>query len=669
MPGKTKLRFVNTWGTIPLGATPLQLRHVVLVLGVAVWIGMAFWSTNTKGIIALALNGAFLILVILLGGFTRTLEIATIGTIIFCGGFMMGVAGLLGTQIGGPLAGMMPVLQPLLEEVLKLLPVVLLLWRGRRFTTLTLGATDVLILGVASGASFAFVEDAFIHAGAWQGQSIFMSSAEIINGRMFAGHAIWTGLGAGTVGLALLLWHRSKLAYILAPIGIVWAVIDHIAGNYYLTHADFGASFLNVLTLNGYTTIVLFLSCLLASIFFDRYILFKTLPKVPEFRIPSRKDATDTLHNFWEFILDRRRLAYAHYRYLNSVGDDQRQPALVVAILMQHMINCHKLPASKEPTVFIDPDQEHTIITSAGAPRVQNDPEDLSLNLPDRYEVVSLLSQGGMGKIYKARHKMTGAKLAIKMMHPHLAKQQINILRFEQEARAASALKHPNLVVVHDFGVTSNDVPFLVMDLIEGTNVQEEIRFSGPLSVIRFCNIFMQVCDALSHAHKRGVIHRDIKPSNMILAATDEGEDFVRIVDFGIAKVITKDDALSTQELTQSGDLIGSPLYMSPEQCLGTPLDQRSDIYSLGCVMYEALTGKPAFQGANSVQTIFKHLHEMPPQPQLVRPSVVIPPGLEQVIFQALQKDPAARYQTMDELRSDIEYARHIYIQEYLLNT
>ncbi len=583
----------------------------------------------------------------------------------------------------GPGSPFIPVLQPILEEILKILPVLILLLRGRNFSALTLGATDVFLLGVASGAGFAYAEDAFVHAAAWQTQIVWLPATEVVNGRMVAGHAIWTGLAAASLGLALMQKQHKSALLLVAPLGFVWALIDHITYNFAFNRNDMTGSMLNWVSGYGYITIALFVACYIAVIFFDRFVLFKTLPKVPEFRIPSSKDAAETLDNFWEFVLDRRRLAYAYYRYTHRSGKDKRKPALVVAILMQHLINCHKVKTPAEvpgqpvaPSPAVPPeskraaelmelsllethslhDPERTLSESKllGSISPKRPESDNLLDLPERYEAISILSQGGMGVIYKARHVMTDAKLAVKTLHVHLAHEEKHLLRFKQEASAASGLKHPHLVVVHDFGLTPSGVPFLVMDLIEGTNLQEQILNYGPLSLSRFCDIFIQASDALAHAHKRGVIHRDIKPGNMILAASDDGKDFIRIVDFGIAKVIAS-DALTTQELTQTGDLVGSPLYMSPEQCLGTSLDARSDIYSLGCVMYEAITGKTPFLGPNSVQTIFKHIHEMPPRPSTQRSDIMIPPTIERILFLTLQKDPARRYASMEDLRIDLE--------------
>lgn len=627
--------------------------------------------------ISLAYNAIFVVGLMVISRATTTVPLATTGTIVLCGGAIMGIAGSAGLAMARAIGAgnpFIPVFQAVFEEILKILPVLILLLRGRSFSSLTLGATDIFLLGVASGAGFAYAEDAFVHAAAWQTQIVWLPATEVVNGRMVAGHAIWTGLAAGTLGLALMLQKHKSALLLIAPLGIVWALIDHITFNFAFNRNDLTGEMLNWVSGKGYITIVLFVVCYVAVFFFDRFVLFKTLPKMPEFRIPSSKDAAESLENFWEFVLDRRRLAYAYYRYTHRSGNDKRSSALVVAVLMQHLINCHKVktpPVVTPPLVTMEDIQDDVSLVQTMSPgglhptliesQLQSSltpkkPEsNRILDLPERYEALSVLSQGGMGVIYKARHVMTGAKLAVKTLHLHLAHEPKHILRFEQEAKAASALKHPHLVVVHDFGLTPSNVPFIVMDLIEGTNLQEQILNYGPLSVKRFCDIFVQASDALAHAHKRGVIHRDIKPANMILAASDDGKDFIRIVDFGIAKVIAS-DALTTQELTQTGDLVGSPLYMSPEQCLGTTLDARSDIYSLGCVMYEAITGKTPFLGSNSVQTIFKHIHEMPPRPSTQRTDILIPLELEKVLFRTLQKDPAGRYALMDDLRTDLEY-------------
>lgn len=677
-------KFLNTWGSFPFGRSRLEVRQIVMWMGIAVWAGWTWAKTaGFPALIALAYNATFVIPLMIVSRANTTIPLATTGTITLCGASMMGIAGLVGVTLQNSLGAnnvFLPFLTGTLEETLKLLPVVILLWRGRKFSSYTIGTTDILLLGIACGAGFGVVEDAFMHAAAWQSDVRWLPSTEVINGRMIAGDSIWTGLAAGTIGIAFMMRHRTGWI-LLAPVGLLWAMLDHITYNYASTRPDLSGTILNWITGNGYLTIALFIACFSAAFLLDRFILFKILPKVSEFKIPSSKEASESLENVWEFVLDRRRLAYAYYKYSHRTGEAQRAPAMVVAILMQHLINCHKVKVQpmkdliEEGAPLFEPQAYETQLLTQGPQLAATivEPKLIAaqsqkssalridgLDLPERYEILSTLSQGGMGVIYKARHVMTDAKVAVKTLHAHLAKEQTHILRFDQEAKAASALKHPNLVVIHDYGVTPSNVPFIVMDMIEGTNLQDQIRQNGPLTLERFCNIFIQASDALAHAHKRGVIHRDIKPSNMILGASDDGKDFVRIVDFGIAKVIAN-DALTTQELTRTGDLVGSPLYMSPEQCLGSALDARSDIYSLGCVMYESITGKTPFLGQNSVQTIFKHIHEMPIRPQIVRPDFKFPQELEQLLFRTLQKDPAARYAAMEDLRRDLSFIQERY--------
>ena len=177
---------------------------------------------------------------------------------------------------------------------------------------------------------------------------------------------------------------------------------------------------------------------------------------------------------------------------------------------------------------------------------------------------------------------------------------------------------------------------------------------------LRFFTVFDQVFDALSHAHKRMVIHRDMKPSNILLTQTEDGRDMIKIVDFGIAKIMSGEgeEGANAQELTRTGDLIGSPLYMSPEQGLGTKLDARSDIYSVGCVMYECIVGEPPLLGNTAVQTIMMHINETPKSLREARPDLNIPAGIDIFIMKCLAKNPAHRYQTMDEMREALQAVR-----------
>ncbi|MBS2003307.1 MAG: tetratricopeptide repeat protein [Cyanobacteria bacterium SZAS LIN-5] len=269
----------------------------------------------------------------------------------------------------------------------------------------------------------------------------------------------------------------------------------------------------------------------------------------------------------------------------------------------------------------------------------------------EKYEVLETIGGGGMGMIYKAKHILMKRIVAIKMMHPQYVSSASNLKRFQQEAQAASALNHPNILAVFDFGLTPEGAPYLVMDFLEGTNLAEVLDELGLLPASRATNIFAQACAGLAHAHSKGVIHRDLKPGNIMLVEFDQRKDFVKIVDFGIAKVLPSGDESESSHLTATGEVFGSPLYMSPEQCRGRNLDIRSDIYSLGCVMYRTLTGSSPFFGQDPMECMYKQVNEAPNKFFDANPDSKVPEALEAIVFKCLAKEPADRYQTMHELK------------------
>lgn len=266
----------------------------------------------------------------------------------------------------------------------------------------------------------------------------------------------------------------------------------------------------------------------------------------------------------------------------------------------------------------------------------------------DKYEILARLGNGGMSIVYKARHKLLGRLVAIKLLDPLLTSDLHNARRFREEALASSLLQHPNLISIFDFGLTPNGEPYLIMDYLCGRSLSEIVASTGVISCDRALNIFAQVCDGLGHAHSKGIIHRDVKPSN-IMVVPFNGTDLVKVIDFGIAKVLTSARTRG-QNLTSANEILGSPTYMSPEQCLGQPLDARSDVYSLGCAFYEALTGDVPFLGTVALETMQMHLEKEPVLPSAYNPAVS--PAIEQVVLKALRKDPAARYQTMEEFKA-----------------
>ncbi|MFN0085879.1 MAG: SUMF1/EgtB/PvdO family nonheme iron enzyme [Blastocatellia bacterium] len=271
-----------------------------------------------------------------------------------------------------------------------------------------------------------------------------------------------------------------------------------------------------------------------------------------------------------------------------------------------------------------------------------------------RYRLDSLIGQGGMGDVYRATHVHIDTQFAVKLLKPEFVANQMAIKRFRLEARAAGRIHHPNAVRVTDFGVTPERIVFLVMELVEGQSLRSLIRNGETREYIRTINIVRQVCGAVDAAHHSGVIHRDLKPDNILIEKVSDAER-VKVLDFGIAKLReAKTDAF----LTQAGTIIGTPQYMSPEQCQNKPLDPRSDIYSIGILLYEMLSGEVPFDGESTLQVVYNQLH-LPPRP-LMELSPHLPVQLAQVIMRALEKEPEDRQSSAlelsDELKKSVEH-------------
>ncbi len=278
---------------------------------------------------------------------------------------------------------------------------------------------------------------------------------------------------------------------------------------------------------------------------------------------------------------------------------------------------------------------------------------DLDGKLSNQYEFLSEIGAGGMGVIYKARHVALNQIVAIKMLH-NSRLDETSVRRFQQEAKAVTALDHPSIVRVRDFGVTDSGQPHMVLDFIEGDTLSKAIEKTAGLPLAESLEIFIQACDAIDHAHIRGVLHRDLKPSNIMLVPRISGPPLVKIVDFGIAKINDPDHDSAVMNLTQTGEVFGSPLYMSPEQASGTKLDSRSDIYSFGCVMYETLTGAPPFVGGSSIETIFRQLNDQAPSLREGSLGREFPEEIEAIVAKALEKKPEHRFQSMAELKNKL---------------
>jgi serine/threonine protein kinase len=268
--------------------------------------------------------------------------------------------------------------------------------------------------------------------------------------------------------------------------------------------------------------------------------------------------------------------------------------------------------------------------------------------IQERYRVESVLAKGSMGVVYKAIQELIGREVAIKVLHGYLVADEESIKRFHKEAKAASRLNHPNITTLYDYGVLSSGQPYIVMDLLRGNSLAEILKERDYLPYEEAVHIFKQVCEAMQEAHQRGVIHRDIKPENIMLEYTERGVN-VKVVDFGIAKFVQEQDD-TIGKITKTGTVCGSPTYMSPEQCDDNQVDHRSDIYSLGVVIYETITGKVPFSGADIYNVMTMHVKDPPPRLKAVRPDLDLPPHLESVLDRALAKFPDDRYQSAMEL-------------------
>ena len=273
--------------------------------------------------------------------------------------------------------------------------------------------------------------------------------------------------------------------------------------------------------------------------------------------------------------------------------------------------------------------------------------------IADRYRVLSKLGEGGMGVVYLAEHVFIEKKVALKVLSEDFARKADLVARFMQEAKAASKIGHENIVDITDFGETASGSVFFAMEFLDGMDLAGHIKSGGAMPFTRAKHIMNQICRALGAAHAKGIIHRDMKPENVYLVTREGRGDFVKVLDFGIAKMSALDEGGS--RLTRTGMIFGTPEYMSPEQARGDKPDHRVDIYAAGCILYEMLTGDVPFHAETFMGVLTKHMFENPEPPSQRNPGANIPPDVEEVCLKALAKDRDQRYQTMKELALALE--------------
>lgn len=259
--------------------------------------------------------------------------------------------------------------------------------------------------------------------------------------------------------------------------------------------------------------------------------------------------------------------------------------------------------------------------------------------LGGRYELIEIIGEGGMAKVYKARCRILDRIVAVKILKDEFSKDKGFVVRFKTEALSAARINHPNIVNVYDVG-QENDIHYIVMEYVDGQTLKEIIRDEAPLPVDKAVDIAIMICDGIHHAHEKGIIHRDIKPHNILI--TEHG--MVKVADFGIAR------AMSNATITYGNNIVGSVRYISPEQAKGDPIDRTTDIYSVGCVLYEMVTGKVPFEAESPITVALKHMHDEAASPRSINSKV--PAALEGVIYKAIQKKPAQRFATAKDMRN-----------------
>jgi serine/threonine-protein kinase len=324
--------------------------------------------------------------------------------------------------------------------------------------------------------------------------------------------------------------------------------------------------------------------------------------------------------------------------------------------------NPHKSPALGV-SVHVPPARSGPIPAPTPSPLGRSGPVAISLDrlvgrtLNNRYLVKRKIGEGGFGAVFEGMQVATERMVALKVLHPQSLQDPTVVARFRREAESCSKLRNPHTVIIYDFDQTEDGVLYLAMELVRGRSLQDIQRAAGVVPVERCLRILDQVADALGEAHSKGIVHRDMKPENIMVEERD-GEDFVKVLDFGIAKIKSGDGGRDAPALTAIGQTVGTLEFMSPEQLRGKPLDGRSDIYALGMVAYEMLTGELPFKKSKSTTEIIQfHLQEPPPPPSSLKPELELPAAVDELVQKMCAKSRDDRHLSTDDLRQHIDEA------------
>jgi len=306
-------------------------------------------------------------------------------------------------------------------------------------------------------------------------------------------------------------------------------------------------------------------------------------------------------------------------------------------------------PQSEERDAWSSP-----FVEASSKPLDSKDPESWIGQSLGAYKLLSILGKGGMGCVYRAEHEKLGREVALKVLRSDYSERKDAVARFFQEARAVNKIRHRNIVDITDFVEIKSGVVFIIMEYLKGAPLTKHMRSKTGVEPVRALGLLIQICDGLAAAHSVGIVHRDLKPDNIMVAKDHRGADLIKLLDFGVAKLLdkTEDDDIGLQ--TVAGSVVGTPAFMSPEQAGGSDVDGRADLYSLGAIMYEMFTKQPLFRGKSFGEFVRKHLNETPTRPTLTKAGRDMHPRAEEVILRCLEKNPDDRFQTAQELRTEL---------------
>jgi serine/threonine-protein kinase len=298
------------------------------------------------------------------------------------------------------------------------------------------------------------------------------------------------------------------------------------------------------------------------------------------------------------------------------------------------------------PVAYSVPDLGATVVTDQA-------PGLLGQVIDNKYEITSSIGEGGMAVVYLARHRQMERDVVIKVMHAWLMSRNNSLERFEREYKVTARLNHPNVVAIFDVGTHGKREPYIVMEYVKGQTLADLIETEGALPLNTVAKIAIQICRGLEEAHSVGIIHRDLKPENILLHANEERPDWVKIADFGIAHLME-----AGKRLTHTGKLVGTPEYMSPEQLRDKPVDARSDMYALGVMMFEMITGRVPFTGESAEPIMMKHLLEDAPSVHSVRKEIAEDSPFARMVRICMEKSPESRFPSIKALRLELEKAQ-----------